>query len=106
MLDQKEEDQRQIAELRQKMSTTGGDALNRLHEMVIKQEARGAGAGSGYSQKYDRKTREELMESLDQKDHLIEELRTSMAGLAKEKELLIQKRNGLSNQVAALEQEL
>lgn len=69
---------------------------------MTRHEAHGQ-VGRGNQTKYDRLTREELQKTLDEKDHLIHELRSQMKALEEEKGYLNRKKEEYKNQILDLE---
>jgi len=98
MMNQKEEDALKIAEMHKEMSLVGGTTLNKLHELVTKQSAHAD--GPRFNPKYDRLSREELQRALDDKDHLIHELRVQLKGAEEEKATMHRKKNEALTRVA------
>jgi hypothetical protein len=101
MRKQAELDANQINKLREQISITGSSTLNKMHEIVSKNQGDGSmdqgRAQASASVRVDRKTRDHLQAQLDEKDHVIKQLQIRNKGNDKEAERYAQKNSELRN---------
>lgn len=108
MMQQREQDAIEISKLREQLSITGNNTLNKLHQIVAKQG--GADASSHNANitrgKADRMDKEELVRAMQEKDRIISKLEGEKNGWMKERTHFSGKKNENLEEIQRLRQEL